>query len=777
MENKKLNLLSLGILLVLIPFVFALTGVIQTDTFYDSSNNPLTGVQNILYNCAGAYTNAEGEMRCTSVGSLLYSLNSGSSNQISFEYPYNPSSTSTNPDYYAQYLYKSCYLPKDYVNYIWGYGTNLNYNYNFNKAASCHSPIDSFSITNTNYANEPVVVNVQVVAEADAQSAFTDFNNGEVWYPPTFVDYYSAETKVTFSVLDSSNNVVHTESKTVNIYMDASENIEFRWTPPIQGDYTANIETEVIDCQCESNFKQSSQKIFTVWAARPQNECYTILNDLATNPQFITEDNPITISFNKISNYADNLFVKTAVPTSVNYEITQGSTLVYSGNSLIPANSNTNDYQNVELPWTPASGGDYSIRVTGVAQSSLCSGKTNPAETAILGIFVSAITQYNVQFNVRDTSGVPINQATVVFGSSTGQTDASGNLNFNVNPGTYNWQVSKTGYITQTGSLIVDGDETLSIVLSAEPVPGTFAPAINIPDQFLTENSGYHDNLINLQGYTTDADTPIGEIVYSIISQSDTLIVSCSIDVDKYLDCNVEDNIIGFSEVSILASDGSNTDSDSFNIYVGNFINGTIVRLLYPEGGENLAGNVNVSWIAINSDGHALLISLYYSLDNGTSWNMLVENETNDGSYIWDTRNYPNDRYLLRIKATDSVSGTTVYDQTISEFTVYNSVYKRLSSNKEEETACEPLLQCSGWSDCYDGIQTRTCKDINFCGDYFEETSEMRICGTTEGIILSLKDADEEGLVWKKTFLWLFPIGLVLASVGIIFALFLMRRK
>ena len=212
--------LVLGLLLLMNPLVFA-AGVIQIDTFYDSSNNPLTGVQDVLYNCAGAYTNSQGEMRCTSVGSLLYNLNSGSSNSIGFEYPYNPSSTSTNPDYYAQYLYRACYLPKDYIDYVWGYGSNLNYNYNFNKAPSCHSPIDSFSITNTNYANEPVVVNVQVVAEADAEGAFTDYNNGEVWYPPAFRDYYSAETKVTLSVLDGSGNVAYAESKTVNIYMDS----------------------------------------------------------------------------------------------------------------------------------------------------------------------------------------------------------------------------------------------------------------------------------------------------------------------------------------------------------------------------------------------------------------------------------------------------------------------------------------------------------------------------------------------------------------------------
>lgn len=200
-KNNLLKILGIFFLLVLIPSIFAVTGVIQTDTFYDSSSNPLNNVRNVFYNCAGAYNNPDGEMRCTSVGSLLYDLNSGSSNSITLEYPYNPLSTESNPDYYAQYLYRDCYMPVDYIDYVWGYGITLNYNYYFEKVQSCHSPIDSFSITNTNYANEPVVVNVEVIAEADAESPFTDFNNGEVWYPPQFNDYYSAETKVTLSIL------------------------------------------------------------------------------------------------------------------------------------------------------------------------------------------------------------------------------------------------------------------------------------------------------------------------------------------------------------------------------------------------------------------------------------------------------------------------------------------------------------------------------------------------------------------------------------------------
>ncbi len=779
MENNFIKRLSLILIVIpiflnILPLVFA-TGITEVDNFYDMSNQPLTNVRNVFYHCSGAYINPQGEMRCTSVGSLLYDLNSGASNSMIFQYPYNPLSTASNPDYYAQYVFKDCYIPHDYIKYVWGQGATLNFDYNFYKVKSCHSPIDSFSITNTNYANEPVIINMNVVAEADAKGAFKDYNNGEVWYPP-FGDY-TTETKITFSVRDNLGNLAYIQSKIVNISWDSSMNVQFSWTPLIQGNYTAKMETEVIDCQCESNFKESSEKEFLVWPARPKDECYTILNDLEASPNPATSGNPIMISFNKISNYADNLFAKTATPTNISYEIKEGTILVSSGNLLISANSNTNDYQKITLPWTPSQGGNYNIKITGIAQSPLCLGKTNPVDTAILGIFVSDIPQYNIQFNIKDISGNPINQTTVILDSLTGNTDSSGNVNFKINPGTYNWQVSKAGYISQTGSTIVNANKTISIILASSIIPGTFPPILSIPTQNLLKNSGYNDNILNLKSYTTDADTPINNIIYSIISQSNITLLNCSIDVNKYLDCNVKNDTIGFSQITVSASDGTNSNLNSFFVYIGTFINGTTVELLYPIGEEKLSKSINISWIALNSENNALAISLYYSTNNGTTWNVIKENESNYGNYTWNTKAYPNGKYLLRIKAVDIIYGTTVYDQTQKEFSIFNSAGTKSSSDKEKIIEiCEPVWECSSWTDCSNGIQTRICTDINFCKNYFEKTSEVRSCGDTERIILELKTLEKVSL-FKKIFIWILPIGLILVSIGIIFALILFRKK
>ena len=157
-KMKKFNLFTLILISLLsIATIYALTGVIQTDIFYEgATTNKVTGVQEILYTCL--------DSECSSQGQLIVNENTGSSNSFTFEYPYNPSSTQSNPDHYSHFSFVDCYLPKEYNEWVWGYGVNLEYDYEMNKAQNCHSPIDSFSITNQNYLNEPVIVDIKALA-------------------------------------------------------------------------------------------------------------------------------------------------------------------------------------------------------------------------------------------------------------------------------------------------------------------------------------------------------------------------------------------------------------------------------------------------------------------------------------------------------------------------------------------------------------------------------------------------------------------------------------
>ncbi|MGM5482907.1 MAG: hypothetical protein ACQESF_05570, partial [Nanobdellota archaeon] len=342
----KKAILLMMMLFICSGLVFAVDGVTQIDNFYNENGVPLTGVQSELYT-SGSH-------------SQVHSLNSGGSNSISFEYPYNPDSTEQNTDSYDHFMFKECYLPLEYKEEIWGYGATLEYDDHFEKAQSCHSPIDSFSVTNDNHPNEPIVVDVSTTLEGDAHSAFTD--KELTWFPSGYEDYYSVETEVTVEILHDGD-VVHTETKTADILMDTSENVQFTWTPQQEGYFTARIKTDVVDCQCQSGQEQQSSKEFEVWAERPFDECYTLIQNLEAVPEFPVEGDNVVVSFDKISNYADTNYDKTPLATNVDYTITNSNNqVVDQGSFNIEANSNGQDYESYSFDWNPETSGDYNIK-------------------------------------------------------------------------------------------------------------------------------------------------------------------------------------------------------------------------------------------------------------------------------------------------------------------------------------------------------------------------------------------------------------------------------
>jgi len=85
---------------------------------------------------------------------------------------------------------------------------------------------------------------------------------------------------------------------------------------------------------------------------------------------------------------------------------------------------------------------------------------------------------------------------------------------------------------------------------------------------------------------------------------------------------------------------------------------GPVVWLMYPEGGEILQGIVKVKWFAIDDSirGEYLPVYLYYSADDGNKWrqinNVLHNNiDQSHGEYDWDTSDFSDGRYLLKLEA------------------------------------------------------------------------------------------------------------------------------
>ena len=459
---KRLVLLIIGMALFS-GMVLGGSGLFQTDYFHDESGGQVTGVQSELYD--------ENKNH-------VHSKHSGGSNSITFEYPH--TGTQSNPDKFYHFFYKDCYLPLEATEEAWGTGEHIEWQNTFEKASSCRSPIDTFSIKNDEHPNEPIIVDVDATLAAQAHSAFTNAMHN--WFPSGYENHYSAQTKIDVEILHEGN-VVHTDSKTVYIMMDESKNVQFSWTPGMEGEFTAKITTEVIDCQCESGSIRQSSKDFEIWADKPYDECYTLIQELKAQPEFPEVGDNLDITFEKISNYADTNHDKTPLPTNVDYVITDSSnSVVFQEQKTLSANSNGLNYETHSFNWQPSESGNYNIRVTGVAQSNLCQGKNNPEDTANLGITVDAEEKYSVTFEVKDSeSGNAISGASVSLGTQSGTTNWAGRVSFDKSPGTYGWDVTAQDYSSDSGSVnVVNQDQTVEVNL--EPVVDKHTVTFNVVD-------------------------------------------------------------------------------------------------------------------------------------------------------------------------------------------------------------------------------------------------------------------------------------------------------
>jgi outer membrane protein assembly factor BamB/subtilase family serine protease len=73
------------------------------------------------------------------------------------------------------------------------------------------------------------------------------------------------------------------------------------------------------------------------------------------------------------------------------------------------------------------------------------------------------------------------------------------------------------------------------------------------------------------------------------------------------------------------------------------------LELTSPTGGEVWEGVKNITWNASYEE--PLLIDFYYSPDRGYRWINITTNETNDGSYAWNTEDVIDGEYMLKIVA------------------------------------------------------------------------------------------------------------------------------
>ncbi|MCD6521724.1 M6 family metalloprotease domain-containing protein [Candidatus Calescamantes bacterium] len=99
-----------------------------------------------------------------------------------------------------------------------------------------------------------------------------------------------------------------------------------------------------------------------------------------------------------------------------------------------------------------------------------------------------------------------------------------------------------------------------------------------------------------------------------------------------------------------------------------------LAKINYPNGGEVLQGEVDISYSVFFAGAETLQVTLEYSYDGGRSWEEIDTFTTTNGddTYTWDTTLFPDStQALIRITVTDGVSVRE--DTSDSYFTVDNT--------------------------------------------------------------------------------------------------------
>ncbi|MCX6814888.1 MAG: hypothetical protein NTY20_04545 [Candidatus Aenigmarchaeota archaeon] len=118
--------------------------------------------------------------------------------------------------------------------------------------------------------------------------------------------------------------------------------------------------------------------------------------------------------------------------------------------------------------------------------------------------------------------------------------------------------------VTDTGGLI--DTDSFRITVQSPPPVNTPPMISGIPDY--TVNAGQSIPSIDLFGYASDAQDSDSALVFSIDSQSEGSVISCSIASNRYAQCGTAQKA-GFSDIIVRVTDtGGLSDTDSFRITV-----------------------------------------------------------------------------------------------------------------------------------------------------------------------------------------------------------------
>jgi hypothetical protein len=485
--NEELQRIPMKKLLILVmALLFIASAYAQTiernDVFYAYYNNagqfittttPITQANAIGFVCD--------QRACSSVSSqYLSQISSGSTNRFNFAFPTQKLFTGNGG--YGVYIFKDGFIPWEiFANYTGTVNPPV-YPAYLSKIETCRIAIDEFDVVNSLYPNMPIMIDVATRLDSSVASPIN--NAGPLQYiPPQIRSHYQVNATAILEIRNSNGVLVNTQSLPMALDYSSTKRANFSYTPTQTGRYTATVIATTTDGKCLNSESTFAQQNFDIFSQNPSQMCYLQLNNLSfSNPQpFVNET--ITVSFTKLANSINEYGVLSSLPSELYVTITTNGTVVHTRTIQTGATS-TSLPQVVSFAYTPQYAGYHAVTVTGV--NPTCQYPTNSVDTV-------------------------------------------------------------------TTSLYVVGNTT---------VPANNAPVISPLPNFNYTTSGFKDNLFNFPLFVVDPDGDV--LTYSIVSQSNTAVAVCSLDVNRNVDCAV--SAVGCSVVTLRAHDGQAFTDASFNV-------------------------------------------------------------------------------------------------------------------------------------------------------------------------------------------------------------------
>ncbi len=504
------------VLLSVVMLLFAVSVLAERQAIYTFKEAIITDTGIVYTNKALNNVNDIGficgDSQCNSViGSLRNGAvtSSGSSFSMQLNYP---------TDLQSSFGYGEYFYTKEHITWEQNpsfFGTDPSdpqgpFTVYLSKISKCIAPIDGFIVVNDPQPNIPITIEVTADLDATAYSAIK--NAGPLnFIPPTLEkEFYSVATQITLRIYDDYDNLVNEQTVDTLILFSKSKKVGFTWTPTKPGKFRAIASTYVTDQKCLSSDISTTTKEFKV-----------IQEDSEQDPPDDSRRDVVKNPKDKCYTLLQNLAMDDQNPSEgeklkLSFDKISNFADKYGSQTPIPTD--------IEIMIVRTSDGQIVLQ-----QSMTLDANNNPV--------------YYIPFEFK----------------------------WKIPPGGQEWYIVTVKGVgnSELCSYLENIDDAITLDVFAKDEANESPIIKDIPDVSIEENTQLQANFIDLWQHASDDKKEDKDLTFSIVSQSNQDLISCSITSNRHINCGMPaQDQTGISDITIEVSDGFFTDRDTFSILV-----------------------------------------------------------------------------------------------------------------------------------------------------------------------------------------------------------------